>query len=141
MYTNLFIFSLVITPTTFARSSILVVDRSNTSSSEDSSRNFSPNELKKLFLAPHETNCDTYDMIMQMKKNTNGNKSDDEEQEEDAFDDDDVVMKKKRAERADIFPLYTGPKDVNDTVLRSVIEEDELGLVTFVRTTSTTNSE
>jgi len=118
-----------------------VVDRSNTSSSEDSSRNFSPNELKKLFLAPHETNCDTYDMIMQMKKNTNGNKSDDEEEEEDAFDDDDVVMKKKRAERADIFPLYTGPKDVNDTVLRSVIEEDELGLVTFVRTTSTTNSE
>ena len=36
-----------------------------------SSRHFSPDELKKLFAAPSDTACDTYDLISQLSKNRN----------------------------------------------------------------------
>ena len=128
-----------------------VVDRNdingNSSSSSDDSRNFTPGELKKIFLAPHDTNCDTYDLITQMKRARVGSDDEKEEEEKEEEDgdedwDEDVVMRKEetsksRARRENLFPLYTGPADINDRVLRSVVQADENGHVTFVRTTST----
>jgi DNA repair and recombination RAD54-like protein len=139
-------------------------------SSSDDSRNFSPDELKKLFAAPHDTNCDTYDLITSMKGHQSVEVEEDEEDEmvmdEDDEDDEEenngmaldeedtngtgngkkrnilvrkVDQSKVRAQRAVLFKLYTGPDDVNDSVLRSVIVEDKDKLVTFVRTTSTTD--
>ena len=52
-------------------------------SSSDDSRNFSPDELKKLFAAPHDTNCDTYDLITSMKGHRSVDVEEDEEDEED----------------------------------------------------------
>ena len=135
-----------------------VVDRdadkggsSSSSLQQETNRHFTPKELKKLFAPPHETNCDTYDLITQMQGNSAAvmipsGDDDDDEDDEDEDDDEEEEEKEKetskskkkkiRAQRDVLFPLYTGPSDVCDDVLKSVIENDVNGHVTFVRQTS-----
>ena len=140
-----------------------VVDRGAVSASSESDRHFSPNELKKLFAPPHETKCDTYDLITQMKshrrvtlKGQEEEESEDEEMEDTGHGDDDEEeeegeeeessekekerKRKVKAKRDVLFQLYTGLEDVNDSVLKNVIENDDENVVTFVRTTSTTDA-
>ncbi len=115
-----------------------VVDRAGNKDSSNhakhatqSDRHFSPEELKKLFAPPGETDCDTFDLISQMEVALDS-ESDESDNELEA------MVKNASSKRAVLFPKYTGPSDITDPVLRSIVAEKvEGGRVSFVRCVQT----